>query len=91
MDQTAAAPTPIEMMVCDSSQIARIGHCPETNTLAVEFKRGGIWHYFGVPVETFEEMKAADSVGSYFHHNIKGTYAHGRQDAPKPEEGAASE
>lgn len=62
-----------------SSQIARYGYEPDTQTMAVEFVRGGLYHYFEVPPEVFEGFIAASSKGSYHHRNIKGAYRYERQ------------
>lgn len=61
----------------ESSQIHAIGHDPETNTLAVQFKDyknkcgGSIYHYKNFSAEKFEEFKSAESVGVFFKANIK--------------------
>lgn len=64
--------TPVE-----SSQIAAIGHHPETNTLAIQFSPrrdgspGSIYHYANFTADDFASFKAADSIGSYFGRFIK--------------------
>jgi len=57
-----------------SSQIQSLGYDAETQTMAVHFVRGGIYHYFGVSPQTFEAMHAHESPGTYLHQNIKGKY-----------------
>jgi hypothetical protein len=64
----------IERKPVKSSNIVSMGHCPDTNTLAVEFKNGGTYHYHGVPASVHEEAIAAKSVGGYLHSNVKGKY-----------------
>lgn len=58
-----------------SSQIHAIGHDPETNTLAIQFKakagEGSIYHYSNFTEQHFEEFKAAESIGSHFKRVIK--------------------
>ena len=61
-----------------SSHIKSVGHDPETNTLAVTFHSGGVYHYHGVPKEKHDAMLRADSVGKYLEANIKGTHRHSR-------------
>jgi hypothetical protein len=56
----------------NSSQIISIGHDPETNTLAVEFKHGGVYHYHGVNAAQHAALMSAPSIGSHFHTHIKG-------------------
>lgn len=64
----------IPMCSCKSSQVKAFGHDPATNTLAVEFNSGGLYHYAGVPAEVFEEMKKAESVGRFLGQSIKGKF-----------------
>lgn len=70
-ETNAIALTPVE-----SSQLAAIGHDPETGTLAIQFKGrgdapGSIYHYENFTAEQFEQFKNAESVGSHFYKNIK--------------------
>ncbi|KAA0910646.1 KTSC domain-containing protein [Pusillimonas sp. ANT_WB101] len=60
----------------ESSQVAAIGHDPQTNTLAIRFpanRKGvcSVYHYANFTAEQFEAFKAAESKGSYFGKNIK--------------------
>ncbi|AVY67199.1 KTSC domain-containing protein [Xanthomonas translucens] len=63
----------------DSSQIYSIGHCPETNTLAIRFTKryganrgpGSLYHYSNFSPAEFEAFKAADSLGKHFGQYIK--------------------
>jgi len=65
----------IALSAVKSSQIAGIGHCPETNVLAVQFAGkagpGSLYHYQNFTAEQFAAFKAAESVGSYFIKHIK--------------------
>lgn len=66
----------IAMDAVESSQIAAIGHDPETNTLAIEFKNwkgepSSVYHYDAFTAEQFEEFKNAESIGSHFGKHIK--------------------
>lgn len=54
-----------------SSQIDSIGHDAASNTLAVKFKQGGVYHYHGVSAEQFAEIQKAKSLGSHLHQHIK--------------------
>ena len=58
----------------ESSNLASIGYDVENEILEVEFNHGGIYQYFDVPENVYEELMNADSHGSYFVHNIKGDY-----------------
>ena len=64
----------VEMVDVISSNIAAIGFSEEDNTLFVEFTRGGIYSYSGVPKEEFDNLRDAGSVGGYFASNIKRAY-----------------
>lgn len=65
----------IDMIPVQSSQIAAIGHDPETNTLAIQFASkggtGSTYHYSNFTAEDFDRFQAADSKGSYFIRTIK--------------------
>ena len=61
-----------------SSNISAIGYDPETRTLEIEFKGGGIYSYEGVTAEKASALLAADSIGSHFHKHIRGIHAHSK-------------
>ena len=57
-----------------SSNIASIGHDPETNTLEVEFKGGGVYQYHGVDADKHAALLGAKSIGGHFHANIRNSH-----------------
>lgn len=59
-----------------SSNIRTIGH--EGSTLYILFNSGTSYIYESVPPLIFDEMVKAESVGQFFHHNIKGKFQHTR-------------
>jgi hypothetical protein len=67
--------TAIEMAPVKSSQIAAIGHDPETNTLAIQFPSksgtGSVYHYSNFTAEDFAAFSAAESKGAHFGKHIK--------------------
>ncbi len=69
----------VKLTPCESSQIESFGYCPDSKTLAVKFKSGGLYHYANVPADVHEQMKAAESVGSFLHKNVKGKFEFARQ------------
>lgn len=79
MTENQQGPGPIALTDVDSSQIHSIGHDPQTNTLAVCFKRGtgaargagSIYHYSNFTAEEFEAFKNAESIGKHFGGYIK--------------------
>lgn len=68
---------PIPLTPVESSQIAAIGHDPETSTLAIRFKpragdvSGPLYHYANVDAKLFERFQKAPSIGSFFYATIK--------------------
>ncbi len=69
-------PVAITMTPCESSQLAEIGHCADTNTLAIRFKNKGgpsptVYHYPNFSAEQFKEFSEAESLGKHFGAHIK--------------------
>jgi len=62
----------------ESSNISRMGYDESASTLYIEFKSGGTYQYFDVPVAVFGEMVAAGSKGQYFAQNVKGVFRYAR-------------
>ena len=54
-----------------SSNVSEIGYDPQTETLEVAFKHGGVYQYFGVPAAIYYELVAAPSIGRYLEVNVK--------------------
>lgn len=69
----------VERVPVTSSNIKSVGHDPDTNTLAVEFSDGSVYHYHDVEKDIHEGLVAAKSVGGYLHSTIKGKYKHSKQ------------
>jgi len=56
-----------------SSNIASVGY--HDGKLFVEFRRSGaVYEYRGVPEYVYHELINAESVGKFFHRNIKNAY-----------------
>ncbi|MDQ1921693.1 KTSC domain-containing protein [Massilia pseudoviolaceinigra] len=74
MSIVAQAPR-ITLVPVTSSQIAAIGHCADTNTLAVQFfykgAPGNVYHYQNFTAEDYAAFSGAESVGKHFYKNIK--------------------
>lgn len=60
-----------DMEPVESSSLRAIGYKPGPRELYVEFVETGRYVYFGVPEQLFEGLRAADSKGTYFNHEIK--------------------
>ena len=58
----------------ESSNLASIGYDAENEILEIEFNHGGVYQYFDVSENVYEELMNADSHGRYFIHNIKDDY-----------------
>lgn len=61
----------MERQSVESSNLASIGYDAENKILEIEFNHGGIYQYFDVPENVYEELMDADSHGQYFDRNIK--------------------
>ncbi|OGB23312.1 MAG: KTSC domain-containing protein [Burkholderiales bacterium RIFCSPLOWO2_02_FULL_57_36] len=75
MDTSIKIRPEIALNAVESSQIEAIGHDPETNTLAIQFKSksgpGSVYHYSNFGTEQFGAIKNAESIGSHFGKVIK--------------------
>lgn len=58
----------------ESSNLASVGYDAENEILEVEFKHGGVYQYFDVPQNVYEELMNASSHGVYFSANIRNDY-----------------
>jgi hypothetical protein len=58
-----------------SSDLCSVGYDSKSQTLEIEFYSGGIYQYFGVPCELYEELMNAPSLGSFFHRYIKNNFS----------------
>ncbi|GHU90225.1 KTSC domain-containing protein [Bacteroidia bacterium] len=58
----------------ESSNLASIGYDIQNEILEVEFNHGGIYQYFDVPQDVYDELMNADSHGKYFSANIRNDY-----------------
>jgi hypothetical protein len=65
-----------EMTPVDSSNIEAVGHDPDQQELYVRFLDGSTYVYANVDEETFQELRGAASVGSYFNRVIKPSHSY---------------
>jgi hypothetical protein len=54
-----------------SSNVASVGHDPETNTLQVEYRNGRVYDYAGVSAEEHDQLISAESIGRHLHERIR--------------------
>jgi len=64
------------MTPVDSSNIESVGHDPDSQELHVQFLDGTTYVYSDVDEETFQELRDAASVGSYFNRMIKPSHSY---------------
>lgn len=57
-----------------SSNIVSVGYDQSKKSLFVNFKNGSEYRYDNVPVEVFEELIGAESVGAFLNKQIKNVY-----------------
>ena len=46
--------------------------------LELEFKSGAVYHYFGVPAQTYQALLLAESKGAFFNHHIRHRFAYAK-------------
>jgi hypothetical protein len=59
-----------------SSDLYSIGYDADSLTLEIEFKKGAVYQYYGVPQEEYQNLMCASSHGSYFNANIRNRYSY---------------
>ena len=57
-----------------SSTLRSVGYSPRSATLEVEFTSGDVYRYFDVPIEVFDSLMSAGSLGRYFNARIRDRY-----------------
>ena len=61
-----------------SSTLVSVGYDSNSLTLEIEFRRGRVYQYFGVPAYTLRGLMQASSKGKYFDAFIRDTYRYTR-------------
>lgn len=59
-----------------SSAVRSVGHDPVTNTLEVEMASGKVYRYTDVPVQQFQALLRAPSIGQHLNTQVKEKYAY---------------
>lgn len=59
-----------------SSNLASVGYNVQEKILEIEFNHGGVYQYFDVFQDEYNNLISASSHGSYFYHNIRGCYGY---------------
>jgi hypothetical protein len=84
--QTPEPPQKPEGMVwhsADSSMISGFGYDESEGILEIAFNNTGVYRYFDVPVNVFEELRDASSKGSYIRDMIIDMYDYEKKKSPK--------
>lgn len=63
----------------NSSNIEQCEYDHQTKELKVKFHHGGTYTHKGVPHAVWLGMQTADSVGGYYHRQIKGRFDYERE------------
>jgi lysyl-tRNA synthetase class 2 len=66
----------------ESTVLAAIAYDPGRKLLELTFRTNSVYHYFGVPHETFEALLQAPSKGSYFNQQIRSRFSYQRVNQP---------
>ena len=61
----------MERSPVQSSNITSIGYDPDSQTMEVEFTNSGIYQYFSVPQNVYDDLMNSGSKGRYFAQYIK--------------------
>ena len=61
-----------------SAGVAAIGYDGGTQTLEVEFVKGSVYQYYGVPEHMYEEVMRAASKGRFVNTYIRDSYPYSR-------------
>jgi hypothetical protein len=64
----------MERIQVSSSNLASVGYDDASQTLEVEFKRGTVYQYHGVPEVLHQSLMAAPSAGTFFNANIRNVF-----------------
>jgi hypothetical protein len=66
----------IDTVAIESSSLDKVAYHHPRAILQVKFRDGSLYHYFGVPIQTYRDLLRADSKGSYFNHHIRNMFPH---------------
>jgi hypothetical protein len=72
MPRSPAAPGSVLLR---SSNLHSVEYDPATSSLTIEFRRGGLYRYSGVPSGIYEGLLGTYSAGRYFHQWIRNRYS----------------
>ena len=53
-----------------STEITQVGYQEDSETLEIQFVKGGVYQFFNVPSKVFDEFMSAPSKEGYYHSKI---------------------
>lgn len=65
----------MDRVTVQSSNVAAVGYDEDEKVLEVEFNNGSVYQYSDVPMNIYDGLISAGSVGKYFNANVKNTFA----------------
>ena len=61
-------------LAVQSSLLASVAYDHQRAILQLEFGSGAVYQYFGVPVQSYQELMQAASHGAYFNRHIRSSF-----------------
>ena len=58
----------------ESSDLSSVGYDLSTKTLEIEFNSGGVYQYFDVPEDIYEDLMKAPSHGKFLARRVKNRF-----------------
>ena len=62
------------MIKVNSTNLSAVGYDSETKILTIEFNDRGLYEYYDVPQNIYNELMSVPSKGKFFHRFIRDTY-----------------
>ena len=53
-----------------STEISQVGYHEDSETLEIKFEHGGVYQFFNVPSNVYDELMKAPSKEGYYHSKI---------------------
>ena len=64
----------MQMIPVNSSSLSMIGYEPNSLTLRIVFRDGGVYDYFGIPEILVKQLLSSPSKGRFYAYHIKGRF-----------------
>ena len=68
----------------NSTSLQAAAYQDQLALLELEFSSGAVYHYFGVPPSTYQELLCAESKGGFFNRHIRNHFAYAKIHAARP-------